>query len=115
MRSELITERDDLVIRRLILEPGESMDWHTDACRRFTVVVHGERLAIEYRDDGSLHTFDLSSGDVGWDEPEPRVHRAVNVGSSRYEEVVTFFREGAHIDPQPRAGVAEPQAPRATP
>ena len=44
MRSETITQRDDLVIRRLVLEPGEAMPWHVDACRRFSVIVRGERL-----------------------------------------------------------------------
>jgi hypothetical protein len=39
MRTEIISRRDDLVIRRLVLEPGEAMPWHTDPCHRFTVVV----------------------------------------------------------------------------
>ena len=34
---EVITQRDDLVIRRLVLAPGEGMPWHTDTCHRFTV------------------------------------------------------------------------------
>ena len=38
MQTEIITIRDDLVIRRLVLEPGEAMPWHTDSCHRFTVV-----------------------------------------------------------------------------
>lgn len=32
MQTEVITRRDDLMIRRLILEPAEAMPWHTDAC-----------------------------------------------------------------------------------
>jgi quercetin dioxygenase-like cupin family protein len=44
MQIERITKRDDLVIRRLILEPGEAMPWHTDACHRFSVVIRGEQL-----------------------------------------------------------------------
>ena len=36
-----------------------------------------------------------------WDEPESRVHRAVNVGLTPYEEVVTFFLEAPGADPQP--------------
>jgi quercetin dioxygenase-like cupin family protein len=50
MRIEIITQCDTLVIRRLVLEPGEVTPWHTDACKRFSVVVRGERLCIEYRD-----------------------------------------------------------------
>ena len=42
MKSETITQRDDLIIRRHTLEPGEALPWHTDLCHRFTVVVRGE-------------------------------------------------------------------------
>lgn len=103
MRHEVITERDDLVIRRLVLEPGEPMYWHTDACHRFSVVVRGERLAIEYRDGGERIEFAVTAGQAGWDDPDDRVHRAVNVGRETYEEVVTFFRSGSGVEPQPRA------------
>jgi len=41
MKSEVITKRDDLMIRRLVLGPGEAMPWHTDACHRFSVIVRG--------------------------------------------------------------------------
>lgn len=49
MKTETITARSDLLIRRLVLEPGEAMPWHTDSCERFTVVVRGEALCIEFR------------------------------------------------------------------
>jgi len=99
--KELITERDDLVIRRLALEPGEAMWWHRDRCRRFTVVVTGDALAIEFRDTGERLAVAVHAGLAEWDEPEPRVHRAVNTGATRYEEVVTFFLDAPRIDPQP--------------
>jgi hypothetical protein len=101
MRSETITKRDDLVIRRLVLEPGEAMPWHTDSCQRFSVVVRGERLRIEFRDTGEALTVAVSPGMAGWDEPEARVHRGVNAGSTPYEEVVTFFLGSPGIEPQP--------------
>lgn len=101
MRTELITQRDDLVIRRLVLEPGEAMPWHTDPCHRFSVVVRGEQLRIEFRDTGEQVTVAVHPGMAGWDEPDPRVHRAVNVGATPYEEVVTSFLGTAGIDPQP--------------
>ena len=56
MGTEVITDRPDLLIRRTILEPGEATPWHVDACRRFTVVVRGRELAIEYRDSGDVAT-----------------------------------------------------------
>lgn len=105
MRIETITERDDLTIRRLVLEPGEAMRWHTDACLRFSVIVRGERLRIEYLDSGEPVEVPVHPGMADWDEPESRVHRGVNAGSVPYEEVVTFFLDSAGMDPQPEAGL----------
>ncbi len=56
MKSETITERADLIIRRHILEPGEALPWHTDPCQRFTVVVSGESLSIAASMSGQCPT-----------------------------------------------------------
>jgi hypothetical protein len=105
MQKEIITDREDLMIWRLELDPGDATSWHTDPCHRFTVVVRGERLTIEFRDDGEFMDVPVEPGMSGWDSPDLRVHRAVNSGSSVYEEVVTFFR-GHPGDPQPDADEA---------
>ena len=101
MQAEVITRRDDLMIRRLVLGPGEAMPWHTDACHRFSVIVRGQHLTIEFRDTGERIGVAVHPGMVGWDEPDARVHRAVNTGSTTYEEVVTFFLSVPGLDPQP--------------
>jgi len=103
MKVELITRREDLVIRRLVLEPGEAMFWHKDNCHRFTVVVRGSRLAIEFRDSSKIVEVVVSPGAADWDTPEERVHRAINTGTETYEEVVTFYRTSSEVDPQPIA------------
>ena len=101
MRMETITRRDDLVIRRLVLDPGEAMPWHTDSCHRFSVVVRGDQLRIEFRDTGEQVTVAVHAGMADWDEPDARVHRGVNVGPTPYEEIVTFFLDSPGTDPQP--------------
>jgi hypothetical protein len=101
MHSEIITRRDDLLIRRLVLGPGEAMPWHTDACHRFSVIVRGQQLTLEFRDTGEQRVVAVHPGMAGWDEPATRVHRAVNTGSITYEEVVTFFLSVPRLDPQP--------------
>ena len=101
MWVELITTRDEFVIRRLVLEPGEAMYWHRDNCHRFSVVVQGSRLVIEYRDSAEIDEIEVHPGMAGWDAPEQRVHRAINKGNETYEEVVTFYRSSADIVPQP--------------
>ena len=102
MREGTVSRDESVVIRRMILEPGEAMPWHTDPCRRISTVIQGERLRIEYRDGGEAEEVVVSPGMSGWDEPEERVHRAVNVGEGRYEEVVVFFLDAPGQDPQPR-------------
>jgi hypothetical protein len=43
-------------------------------------------LAIEYRDGVQSAQFELKAGQVDWDEPTDRIHRAVNVGTQPYED-----------------------------
>lgn len=103
MQLEVIAERDDLVIHRMVLDPGEATFWHTDACERCSVIVRGSRLAIEFQGDGQVVEFGVTAGTTGWDEPEQRVHRAINRGRDVYEEVVTFYRSSREVEPQPRS------------
>ena len=103
MKSETITQRDDLIIRRHLLEPGEALPWHTDGCHRFTVVVSGEALSIEYRDTGEIETVSIHAGLADWDAPQPRVHRGINVGTVPFEEVIVFFLDQPGMEPQPEA------------
>lgn len=104
VRTEVITDEHDLLVRRLVLEPGEAMPWHTDRCRRFTVVVRGDGLSIEFRDGGERVTVAVHPGLTGWDDPDDRVHRAVNSGTGPYEEVVVFRRDPPGVEPQPSPG-----------
>ncbi len=69
MKVEVITKRDDLLIRRMILEPGESMPWHTDLCHRFTVVIRGDSLGIEFRKTGEIKKYPVHAGMTDWDKP----------------------------------------------
>ena len=101
MEYEQITDRPDLVIRRLVLEPGEATPWHTDACHRFSVVVRGERLRIEFGDGSPPLHVEVEPGLAEWDEPTDAIHRAVNAGATAFEEVVTFYRPEPGVDPQP--------------
>lgn len=104
VRLEIITDRDDLLIRRQVLAPGAATPWHTDACHRFTVVVSGDGLTIEFLDGDEPHRVPVAPGLADWEAPEPRAHRAVNTGSVPFEEVVTFYRDHPGQDPQPEVG-----------
>jgi quercetin dioxygenase-like cupin family protein len=86
------------------LAPGDATPWHRDPCHRVSVVLSGDALEIEYRDGSPRHQVSLTPGQVDWDEPSDRVHRAVNVGERVYEEIVIFFLEHPDAVPQPNDG-----------
>jgi len=104
VRVEIISQEDQILIHRAILAPGEATPWHQDACRRFTVVVRGDGLTIEYR-DGERAEITVHPGLADWEEPQGRLHRAVNTGQEVFEEVVTFFLEYAEQVPQPEVSL----------
>lgn len=100
VRPEVLLRRDGTWVHRSRLEPGEATPWHRDACHRVTVVLCGGALEIEYADGGAPHRVPAPAG-VDWEEPEPRMHRARNVGATPFEEVVVFLLVPEGELPQP--------------
>ena len=107
MSEQTLFDRRQVVVRRQRLAIGEATPWHIDPCERVTVVLSGDALAIEYRDGGTVDHVTLTPGQTDWDEPTLRPHRAVNTGSTPYEEVTVFLLDVSDRDPQP-------QVPRTT-
>lgn len=103
MIEEVLHRRGTMLVRRMILSPGEAMPWHTDPYVRLSVVLRGEALAIEYLDGGAAERIELTDGQVDWDEPTDRIHRGVNVGLQPYEEITVFFLDRPDAVPQPWA------------
>src|SRR5215470_2547346 len=103
MTEEILLRRNQMLIRRLRLQPGESMPWHHDPYHRVTIVLSGDALTIEYRDGNPAERVSISPGQVDWDEPTDRVHRGVNAGRLPYQEIAVFSLDRADADPQPRA------------
>ena len=103
MVEETLHHRGTTVVRRLILAPGEAMEWHTDPFHRVSVVLKGESLSIEFRDGRPSVTVSVTAGQVDWEEPSDRVHRAVNEAGIPYEEVTVFFLANPNDVPQPIA------------
>ena len=100
MKVELITKRDDLLIRRLVLEPGEGTPWHTDSCHRFSFVVRGEQLRIEFHETGEEVDVVMHPSLADLDEPDARVHRGVNADAAPYDQIVMFFLRDPRGNPQ---------------
>jgi quercetin dioxygenase-like cupin family protein len=101
MIHETISHRGTTLVKRLVLEPGEATVWHHDPFHRVTVIVRGEALAIEYRDGIEPQRMSVAAGQVDWDAPTNRTHRAVNVGATTYEEVAIFFLDRPDAIAQP--------------
>jgi hypothetical protein len=38
-----------------------------------------------------------------WDAPQLKIHRATNIGTVTYEEVIVFFVDLPDVEPQPEA------------
>ena len=76
--GNLIHHRGNYVVRRLRLAPGEATPWHRDPFHRVSVVLSGDELGVEFRDDGKSHSESIKAGEVYWLEPSDRIHRAVN-------------------------------------
>lgn len=104
MLEEVLYRRGTTLVRRLRLAPGEATPWHRDPFHRVTVVVCGDALLIEPRDTGAPQRVAIEAGQVDWDEPFDRPHRAVNVGAQMYEEISVFFLDHPDAVPQPEAG-----------
>lgn len=102
MKDEVLFQRGTTLVRRMHLAPGEAMPWHRDPFHRVTVILHGDALAIEYRDESEPERLAVAPGQVDWDEPTEQVHRGVNVGEGPYEEITVFFLEHPGDVPQPR-------------
>jgi hypothetical protein len=68
-----------------------------------TVVLKGDALAIEFRDGSPKQQIRVIPGQVDWDEPGERIHRAINIADVPYEEITVFFLSQPHDVPQPDA------------
>ena len=101
MTDELVLQRNTIQVRRLRLAPGEAMLWHRDPVQWIAVVVSGDLLSIEYADGGETLRVEISPGMVDWEEPSKRVHRAINIGRTEYEQVTIFFLDAPDSVAQP--------------
>jgi quercetin dioxygenase-like cupin family protein len=100
-QQQVLFHRENYLVRRQRLAPGEASPWHRDPYHRVTVVLSGDLLSIEFRDGEETLAWKVTPGEVDWSEPSDRVHRAVNTGKEVFEEVVTFFLDSPDADPQP--------------
>ena len=103
MVEETLHHRGTTLVRRLLLAQCETTRWHREPFHRVTVVLNGDVLAIEFRDERPQEHIKVRPGQVDWDEPSDRPHRAMNIGGVPYEEIAIFFLMQPDDVPQPDA------------
>ena len=101
MTDETLFRRGTTLVRRQRLAPGEALPWLRDPFHRVSVVLSGDQIKIEFRDGSETLQVQVKPGQVGWDEPSDRTHRAVNIGQELYEEITVFFLDHQDAVPQP--------------
>jgi quercetin dioxygenase-like cupin family protein len=101
MTDEIVFQHGTTMVRRLQLAPDEAMPWHRDPFQRVAVVLGGDLLSIEFRDGGESQRVEITPGQVEWEEPSARVHRAVNTGRQTYEQVTIFLLDHPDAVAQP--------------
>ena len=84
--TELVIENENFKAWDLVLEPGESSDWHQHTMNYLFVVTEPGTLKAEY-DDGSSQVVTYRRGQIVIGQKNS-IHRVTNVGDSRWSNAV---------------------------
>lgn len=99
MVDEIVFHHATTMVRHLRLAPGEAMPWHRDPFHRVAAVLSGDLLSIEYRDGGERQFAQITPGQVEWEEPSSRVHRAVTTdGRRNHQRCASAVRSHKALD-----------------
>ena len=90
--TNVLFENDRVKIWNLIVEPGESSDWHLHSRDYITVVVEGRGLKVEF-DDGTVSDSQSEPGTWTY-HGEHRPHRVINDRDTRYVNVLVELKDG---------------------
>ena len=84
-------EDDDVKVWDLVLEPGQSSDWHHHTRRYLFIVTRAGTLKTEH-DDGSTTVTELRLGQVVRGHKDA-VRRVTNVGDALYSNAIIELQE----------------------
>lgn len=89
--TQLLWEDDYVKTWDLVLEPGQSSDWHRHTMPYVFTVTRAGRLKTEY-EDGSVSVSDLALGRVVQGH-HGSVHRVTNVGDALYSNSIVEVKQ----------------------
>src|SRR5271155_1035325 len=104
MVDEILFHYGTTTGRHLRLAPGEANAVASRAVPSSRGGAERRCSVIEYRDGGESQRIQITAGQVEWEEPSARVHRAVNVGKRPYEQVTVFLLDRPDAEAQPTEG-----------
>lgn len=89
--TEFQFEDGDVKVWDLVLEPGQSSDWHHHTRRYVFIVTRPGRLKTEF-EDGSSRVTELRLGQVVKGVKDS-VHRVTNVGDALYSNAIIELQD----------------------
>ena len=89
--TEFKYEDEHVKVWDLVLEPGQSSDWHHHTSRYMFVVTRAGTLQTEHA-DGSVTTSDLQLGQVV-KGIKNAVHRVTNIGGALYSNAIIEMKD----------------------
>lgn len=88
--SVVLFENDRVKIWNLIVEPGQTSDWHLHGRDYITCTLEGEGLRLEFGDGGGEERR-TKVGDWQWHDKH-QVHRVVNNSNARYKNILVELK-----------------------
>ena len=89
--TTLLFENERVKVWEMLLEPGESSDFHRHAMEYFFCVVEGESIDADLEDGSTVH-LPLTPGDVVY-LPPGGAETAVNRSGKRYREILVELKD----------------------
>lgn len=88
--TEMVWENEHVRVWDLILEPGQSSEWHRHSMHYTFIVTRPGKLKAEY-EDGSESVTELQLGQVVMGQ-EGALHRVTNVGTELYSNAIVELK-----------------------
>lgn len=84
--TELLFENRYVKVWNLVLEAGQASSWHLHTLDYMYIVIEPGKVRTEYK-DGTYEQQEDAAGDVVM-RAQDAIHRLVNLGKSRYRNIV---------------------------
>ena len=88
--NNFLFENEKVKVWHLVLDPGESSDWHVHDMDYLTIVIDPGSLTVEL-EDGTTEDRQLPVGQASYRKGHG-AHRVTNIGSARYRNALVEIK-----------------------